>query len=200
MIRYLLILALPLTIPCRSFRVAPEARPPGEEAFCLARSSAPLATATRARAGPRRRWREAPLPSLLRTPWRRPCGATLRECGKPWTPRRSKGRRSTTDRQAAAPILYAYLSGGSDRQNPVGAALGGQKVFEAKLCASCHEQFDTGRAEPGRQGGSVLAFSMGLALVAARRECSPAWSRQTSMAGLSAQEMADIIAYLKHTK
>jgi mono/diheme cytochrome c family protein len=97
--------------------------------------------------------------------------------------------------------LYAYLSGGSDRRNPVGAAARGQQVFEAKLCASCHEQVDTGAPDLAAKAGQFSAFSMVTAL----------WQHGSGMLArmvaqnkewqvLSAQEMADIIAYLNTKK
>ena len=97
--------------------------------------------------------------------------------------------------------LYAYLSGGSDRQIPVGAPARGQQVFQAKLCASCHEQVDTGAPNLAIQAGQFSAFSMVAAL----------WQHGAGMLArmvaqnkewqvLSAQEMADIIAYLNTKK
>ena len=97
--------------------------------------------------------------------------------------------------------LYAYLSGGSDRQIPVGAPARGQQVFQAKLCASCHEQVDTGAPNLALEAGRFSAFSMVAAL----------WQHGSGMLArmvvqnkqwqvLSAQEMADIIAYLNTKK
>jgi mono/diheme cytochrome c family protein len=108
-------------------------------------------------------------------------------------------RPRITPEQAAD--LYAYLSGVSGRQNPVGAAARGQQVFEAKLCASCHEQVDTGAPNLAVQAGRFSAFSMVAAL----------WQHGSGMLArmvaqnkewqvLSAQEMADIIAYLNTKK
>ncbi len=102
---------------------------------------------------------------------------------------------------AQAADVYAYLSGGSGRQNPVGEAARGQKVFEAKLCASCHEQVDTGAPNLAAQAGQFSAFTMVAAL----------WQHGSGMLArmisqnkewqvLSAQEMADIIAYLNVKK
>ena len=96
--------------------------------------------------------------------------------------------------------LYAYLSGGSGGQNPVGAAARGQQVFEAKLCASCHERVrssDTSAPDLFARTGQFTPFSMVSAL----------WQHGSGMLArmvaqnkewqvLSAQEMADIIAYL----
>ena len=93
--------------------------------------------------------------------------------------------------------LYAYLSGGSSRRNPVGAAARGQQVFEAKLCASCHEQVDTGAPNLAAKAGQFSAFSMVSALWqhgAGMLARMVAQNKQWQV--LSAQEMADIIAYL----
>lgn len=98
---------------------------------------------------------------------------------------------------AQAADLYAYLSGGSSQPNPAGDAARGQHVFEAKLCASCHEQVDTGAPNLALEAGRFSAFSMVAAL----------WQHGSGMLArmvaqnkewqvLSAQEMADIIAYL----
>ena len=97
--------------------------------------------------------------------------------------------------------LYAYLSSGSDRHNLVGAAVRGQQVFGAKLCASCHEQVDTGAPSLAIKAGQFSAFSMVAAL----------WQHGAGMLArmiaqnkewqvLSAQEMTDIIAYLNTGK
>jgi mono/diheme cytochrome c family protein len=108
-------------------------------------------------------------------------------------------RPQITTEQAAD--LYAYLSGGSDRQNPVGDAARGQKVFEAKLCASCHEQFDTGAPNLAAQAGQFSAFSMVSALWQhGRGMLSRMVAQNKQWQVLSAQEMADIIAYLNTTK
>ena len=97
--------------------------------------------------------------------------------------------------------LYAYLSGGSSRRNPVGAAARGQQVFEAKLCASCHEQVDTGAPNLAAKAGQFSAFSMVSALWqhgAGMLARMVAQNKQWQV--LSTQEMADIIAYLNTTK
>jgi mono/diheme cytochrome c family protein len=93
-------------------------------------------------------------------------------------------RPQLTAEQAAD--LYAYLSAGSGGQGPTGVATRGQQVFGAKLCASCHEQVDTGAPNLAAQAGQFSAFSM----VAQNKE----WQV------LSAQEMADIIDYLNTKK
>ena len=108
-------------------------------------------------------------------------------------------RPQITTEQAAD--LYAYLSGGSDRQNPVGAAARGQQVFEAKLCASCHEQFDTGAPNLAAKAGQFSAFSMVSALWQhGRGMLSRMVAQNKQWQVLSAQEMADIIAYLNTAK
>jgi len=97
--------------------------------------------------------------------------------------------------------LYVYLSAGSDAQDPVGVAARGQQVFQAKLCASCHEQVDTGAPDLAAKAGQFSPFSMVAAL----------WQHGSGMLArmvaqnkdwqvLSPQEMADIIAYLNSKK
>jgi mono/diheme cytochrome c family protein len=108
-------------------------------------------------------------------------------------------RPQITAEQAAD--LYAYLSGGSERQNPVGAAARGQQVFEAKLCASCHEQVDTGAPNLAAKAGQFSAFSMVAALWQhGRGMLSRMVAQNKQWQVLSAQEMADIIAYLNTKK
>lgn len=108
-------------------------------------------------------------------------------------------RPRVTARQAAD--LYAYLAGGSNARNPVGTAAQGQQVFEAKLCASCHEQTYTSAPDLSAKAGQFSAFSMVAAL----------WQHGSGMLArmvaqnkewqvLSAQDMADIIAYLNTRK
>src|SRR5208283_5454525 len=67
-------------------------------------------------------------------------------------------RPQITAQQAAD--LYAFLSAGAKGQSPAGDAARGQKVFEAKLCASCHEQVDTGAPNLAERAGQFSAFSM----------------------------------------
>jgi mono/diheme cytochrome c family protein len=97
--------------------------------------------------------------------------------------------------------LYAYLSGGSTAKDPAGTATSGQQVFEAKLCASCHEQAYTSAPNLAEKAGQFSPFYMVAAL----------WQHGSGMLArmvsqnkewqvLSAQEMADIIAYLNTRK
>jgi mono/diheme cytochrome c family protein len=97
--------------------------------------------------------------------------------------------------------LYAFLAGGFKGQSPVGDASRGQQVFDAKLCASCHEQVDTGTPNLADKAGQFSAFSMVAAL---SQHGSGMLSRMVSQNKewqvLSAQEMADIISYLNTRK
>jgi len=97
--------------------------------------------------------------------------------------------------------LYAFLSGGAKGQSPVADAARGQQVFEAKLCASCHEQVDTGTPNLADKAGQFSAFSMvaslwqhGSGMLARMVSQNKEWQV------LSTQEMADIIAYLNSKK
>ena len=116
----------------------------------------------------------------------------------------SRGRgedRKTADHRRAGGGFVRLPFRGSDRRNPEGTAARGQQVFEAKLCASCHEQVDTGAPNLAIKAGQFSAFSMVSAL----------WQHGAGMLArmvvqnkewqvLSAQEMADIIAYLNTKK
>jgi cytochrome c len=104
-------------------------------------------------------------------------------------------RPQITAQQAAD--LYAFLSAGAKGQSPAGDAARGQKVFEAKLCASCHEQVDTGAPNLAEKAGQFSPFSMvsslwqhGSGMLARMAAQNKEWQV------LSAPEMADIIAYL----
>jgi cytochrome c2 len=86
----------------------------------------------------------------------------------------------------------------------VGDAARGQQVFEAKLCASCHEQVrtsDTSAPNLAVEAGRFTPYFMVSAL----------WQHGSGMLArmvaqnkewqvLSAQEMADIVAYLNAKK
>jgi mono/diheme cytochrome c family protein len=102
---------------------------------------------------------------------------------------------------AQAADIYAFLSGGSHGPDPVGTAARGQQVFEAKLCASCHEQAYTSAPDLSAKAGQFSAFSMVAAL------CQHGSGMLARMVAenkewqvLSAQDMADIIAYLNAGK
>ena len=108
-------------------------------------------------------------------------------------------RPQVTAQQAAD--LYAFLSGGAKGPSPAGDAARGQQVFAAKLCASCHEQVDTGAPNLAEKAGQFSAFSMVASLW---QHGSGMLSRMVSQNKewqvLSAQDMADIIAYLNAKK
>jgi mono/diheme cytochrome c family protein len=106
-------------------------------------------------------------------------------------------RPRLTEQQAAD--LYAYFGGGAGADKP-GDARRGRQVFEAKLCASCHD--DSYLApDLSRLAGTVSAFSMvsslwehGAGMLARMVSRNQDW--QT----LTPQELGDIIAYLNARK
>lgn len=116
-----------------------------------------------------------------------------------WEAMRKAGvsRPKITEQQAAD--LFAYFGGRAGTDKP-GNAAQGRKVFEAKLCASCH---DNSYLAPdlSAQAGRVSAFSMVQSLwehgdgMLARMV-----SRNVSWQTLTPEEMGNIIAYLNAKK
>jgi mono/diheme cytochrome c family protein len=102
--------------------------------------------------------------------------------------------------QQQAADLYAYLSGGRAETDKAGDAKHGRKVFEDKLCASCH---DDAYLAPTLESlaGSVTAFSMVNGLWEhGGGMLSRMVSRNVSWQSLSPQELGDVIAYLNTKK
>jgi mono/diheme cytochrome c family protein len=95
--------------------------------------------------------------------------------------------------------LYAYLGGGAAADKP-GDAKRGRTVFEAKLCASCH---DNAYFAPTLEtlAGKASAFSMVQSLWEhGGGMLSRMVSRNVSWQTLTPQELGDIIAYLNTKK
>jgi len=106
-------------------------------------------------------------------------------------------RPKLTAQQAAD--LFAYFGGGAGADKP-GDAKRGRQVFEAKLCASCH---DDSYLAPDLSplAGRTSAFSM----VASLWEhgggmLSRMVSRNVNWQTLTPQELGDIVAYLNTKK
>jgi mono/diheme cytochrome c family protein len=103
-----------------------------------------------------------------------------------------------TEQQAAD--LYAYFAGGPYPDKAGDAAIGRQ-VFEAKLCASCHEAAYTSAPSLAPLAGRVSAFSMVATLW---QHGAGMLSRMTSQniqwQQLSTDEMTNLIAYLNAKK
>ncbi|MCC7175385.1 MAG: c-type cytochrome [Bryobacterales bacterium] len=118
---------------------------------------------------------------------------------KMWEAMKTAGisRPKITEQQAAD--LFVYFGGAAGSDKP-GNAAQGRKVFEAKLCASCHD--DSYQApDLTRLAGNVSAYSMVQSLwehgegMLARMV-----SRNTAWQTMTAAEMGHIIAYLNSKK
>ncbi len=106
-------------------------------------------------------------------------------------------RPKITTQQAAD--IYAYLGGSRVKDKP-GDAKRGRQVFEAKLCASCH---DNSYLAPDLSSlaGKVTAFSMVENLWEhGGGMLSRMVSRNVNWQTLTPQELSDIIAYLNAKK
>src|ERR1039458_4634913 len=139
MIRYLLVLALPLTILAALSGCSGGASARGEKLFASLKCASCHGDKGQGGSAPALAGSSGPVSSPDAM-----AAAMWSHAKKMWqaVDAANIARPQIAAEQAAD--LYAYLSGGSGGQNPVGAAARGQQVFEAKLCASCHEQVDTG--------------------------------------------------------
>lgn len=102
-----------------------------------------------------------------------------------------------TQQQAAD--LVAYIVG-TPRPDPPGDAARGKKVYEAKLCASCHDQY-SGAPDFTHLDGAASPYWMvsglwdhGKGMLSRIVEKKVAWQQ------LTAQEVGDILAYLNTRK
>jgi len=163
--------------PCRSFRLLRRRDRQGEKLFASLKCAS--CQATRPGRGPRRRCGK--LRSRL---------FSGRHGGGHVEPRHtnvgSRGRgkdRKAADHHRPGGGFVRLPFGWLRPAESVGDVARGQKVFEAKLCASCHEQFDTGAPNLAAKAGQFSAFSMVSALWQHGRGMLSAWSRKTAMAG-----------------
>ena len=107
-------------------------------------------------------------------------------------------RPQLTERQAAD--LYAFFAGGYNPDKPGDAKLGG-KIYEAKLCASCHDAEETGVPRLAGRAGEFSPFSLVASLLRhGRGMLSRMVSKDLQWQQLSADEMGDLIAYLNAKK
>ena len=104
-------------------------------------------------------------------------------------------RPKLTGQQAAD--LYAFLAGRVAADKP-GDAARGSKVFQAKFCASCHDDPIMGAP---KLGGGRSPFSMVASLWQhGGGMFSRMVARNTAWQTLSSAEMGDLIAYLNTRK
>ena len=107
-------------------------------------------------------------------------------------------RPKISEQQAAD--LYAYFGGGRGSADKAGDAGQGRKVFEAKLCASCHDDAYLAPTLES-QAGRVSAFSMVNGLWEhGGGMLSRMVSRNVNWQTLTPQELGDVIAYLNAKK
>jgi mono/diheme cytochrome c family protein len=107
-------------------------------------------------------------------------------------------QRPKISQQQAADIV-AYIAGKVQADMP-GDAKRGQRAYEAKFCASCHDQY-SGAPSFAKLGGEASAYWM----VAGMWEhgagmLSRMVAKNTAWQTLSAQEVGDILAYLSSRK
>lgn len=108
-------------------------------------------------------------------------------------------KRSPMDERQAADI-FTYVAGtpGSDRP---GDSARGRQVFEAKLCASCHDEGQYGSVDLTAKAGSVTPFSMVSSVwLHGDGMLSRMVSKNTQWQAVTADEMGDIVAYLNSKK
>lgn len=118
---------------------------------------------------------------------------------KMWETMEKAGVAQPKINQQQAADLVAYIAG-SVRSDPQGDAGRGKKVYEAKLCASCHDQY-SGAPDFTRLAGPVSPYWMvsglwdhGKGMLSRIVEKKAAWQE------LTAQEVGDILAYLNTRK
>jgi len=107
-------------------------------------------------------------------------------------------RPQLTEQQAAD--LYAFFAGSPSADKP-GDPKRGQQIYQAKLCASCHDMPDTGAPSLAVQAGRVSSFWMVSALWQhGAGMLSRMAAKKTDWQRLTAGEMGHIIAYLNAKK
>jgi cytochrome c2 len=107
-------------------------------------------------------------------------------------------RPKLTEQQAGS--LYAFFAG-TEKTDKEGDHQQGRQVYQAKLCESCHDAEYTSAPKLGAAMGNVSPFFMVSALWAhGDGMLSRMVSKNLQWQQLSADEMGDLIAYLKSKK
>jgi cytochrome c2 len=118
---------------------------------------------------------------------------------KMWEAMEKAGMAQPKISQQQAADLVAYIAG-KVRPDPPGDAARGRKVYEAKLCASCHDQY-SGAPEFTRLTEAVSPYWMVAGLWDhGRGMLSRIVERKAAWQELTAQEVGDILAYLNTRK
>jgi cytochrome c len=107
-------------------------------------------------------------------------------------------RPQMTPQQAAD--LFAFFAG-SHRTDKIGDAAQGGKLYQAKYCASCHDESHLGAPNLAAQAGKYSSFSMvsslwqhGSGMLARMVAKNNEWQK------LTPEEMTNLIAYLNSKK
>ena len=127
-------------------------------------------------------------------------GAMWSHSAKMWDAMTKAGiaRPKISPEQAAD--LQAFLSGGKTADAP-GSAAAGRKVYEAKFCASCHDDSIMGAPSLLPLAGKTTSFTMISALSEhGAGMLSRMVSKNTAWQTLSPAEMGNLIAYLNTKK
>ena len=103
-------------------------------------------------------------------------------------------RPQVTAQQAEA--LYSYIAGSPSPASP-GDPKEGQRVYQAKFCASCHDEPTSGAPNLAAQAGNFSSFSMvaslwqhGAGMLSRMTSNNKDWQQ------LSPEEMSHLIAFL----
>jgi mono/diheme cytochrome c family protein len=101
---------------------------------------------------------------------------------------------------AQAADLFAFLAGAS-RVDKAGDPAQGRKIYQAKYCASCHDEPYLGAPNLAAQAGTFSSFSMMSSLWQhGAGMLSRMVSKNTAWQTLTPEEMSNLIAYLNSRK
>jgi cytochrome c553 len=107
-------------------------------------------------------------------------------------------RPQLSEQQAAD--LYAFFAGGYHPDKP-GDSVQGRRVYEAKLCASCHDAEDTGVPRLTARAGGYSSFSLVASLLQhGRGMLSRMVAKNLQWQKLSDDDLGNLIAYLNSRK
>ena len=128
-------------------------------------------------------------------------GAMWSHVARMWQAADKAGVKIPAFSEQQAADLYAFVAGGKAPADGVGDAARGRGLYEAKFCASCHDEPMLGAPRLSGRTGRYSAYRMMSALSAhGRGMLSRMVARSTAWQTLTAGEMADLIAYLNSRK
>jgi cytochrome c553 len=128
-------------------------------------------------------------------------GAMWSHATKMWQAVDKAGVKIPPFSEQQAADLFAFVAQGRVPANEIGDAARGRGLYQAKLCASCHEESMLGAPTLGGQAARFSAYRMMSALSQhGRGMLSRMVARNTAWQTLTASEMADLVAYLNSRK